>query len=60
MREAMTVPKRTPGHARKKPAAKKPARKPAAGATIDNLLEQVRTRGQALSVDIKDLLARIG
>ncbi len=60
MREAMSVQKRTPGHGRKKPSAAKPVRKPAAGAAIDNLLEKVRTRGQALSVDIKDLLARIG
>jgi hypothetical protein len=60
MREAVSVPKRMPGHGRKKPSATKPVRKRTAGAAIDNLLEKVRARGQALSVDIKDLLARIG
>ncbi len=59
MSQAMPVQKKTSRAAGKKPAA---ARKPTrnAAANIDHLLEKVRTRGQALSVDIKDLLARIG
>ncbi len=61
MSEAMPVQVKTARSAGKKPAAKRPARKPAARqVTIDDLLAKVRARGQALSVDIKDLLARIG
>ncbi len=61
MTYSVVAEKKTTHGVRKKPAARKPAPKRAAGApTIDTLLERVRTRGEALSADIKDLLVRIG
>ena len=56
------VAEKKPTHvAKKTAAAKRPAPKRAdAPSAVDNLLERVRTRGEALSADIKDLLMRIG
>ena len=61
MSQAIAAQKQPVRAAKKKPAARRPAHKPeAAGPTIDAMLERVRTRGLALSADIKTLLARIG
>jgi len=61
MSQAIAAQKQPARAAKKKPAARKPAHRPeAAGPMIDAMLERVRTRGVALSADIKNLLTRIG